>query len=46
MGASLPLCSRGLQGLSLKGLMRSSFKLTSQDSRCDFAVLLLSCCAI
>ena len=31
MGAFLPLCSRGLQDLSLKGLMRGGFKLGSRD---------------
>jgi len=27
VGAFLPLCSRGLQGLSLKGLVSGGFKL-------------------
>ena len=31
MGAFLPLCSRGLRGLSLKGLACGGFKLGSRD---------------
>ncbi len=30
MGAFLPLCSRGLRGLSLKGLMSGGFRLGSR----------------